>query len=72
MLDESATPGSFYEARIDADAIGTSGHSAGGLWALTAAARDPRQVQRAAVPGHGRQVPAEPGEATTAGVEARR
>lgn len=42
MLDENAAPGSFYEGRIDATAIGTSGHSAGGLWALTAAARDPR------------------------------
>lgn len=42
MLEQDATPGSRFEGAIDEDAIGTSGHSAGGLWALVAAARDPR------------------------------
>lgn len=42
MLAEDADPGSIFFERIDEGAIGTSGHSAGGLWSLLAAARDPR------------------------------
>jgi dienelactone hydrolase len=48
ILARDTDPASIFEGHVDTDAIGTSGHSAGGLWSLVAAARDPRI--RAAAP----------------------
>lgn len=42
VLAENASPSSRFFGRIDEDAIGSSGHSAGGLSSLVALARDPR------------------------------
>ena len=41
-LDQDLDPASFLYGRIARDAIGSTGHSAGGLSSLVAAARDPR------------------------------
>jgi predicted dienelactone hydrolase len=42
ILARNADPGSIFNGRIDAAAIGSSGHSAGGLSAILAASRDAR------------------------------
>lgn len=47
IFARNADPGSIFFGRIDTSKAGTSGHSAGGLWALTAAGRDPRIIASA-------------------------
>ncbi|MCU0231396.1 MAG: hypothetical protein MUC67_08450 [Acidobacteria bacterium] len=47
ILARDADPASIFFGRIDRTRIGTSGHSAGGLWALTAAGRDARIIASA-------------------------
>ncbi len=42
ILDENASPSSLFFGRIDPFRIGSSGHSAGGMWSLVAAGRDTR------------------------------
>ncbi len=42
LIARNADPSSFWYDRLDTARFGTSGHSAGGGWALTAAGRDPR------------------------------
>ena len=47
ILAQDADASSIFYGRIDAGAIGASGHSAGGMSALVALARDPRLVTAA-------------------------
>ncbi|MEM7247033.1 MAG: alpha/beta fold hydrolase [Acidobacteriota bacterium] len=47
LLAEDARAGSLLFERVDATALGSSGHSAGGLSALVALSRDPRLVTAA-------------------------
>ncbi len=47
IFARNADPASIFLGRIDTTKAGTSGHSAGGLWALTAAGRDPRVIASA-------------------------
>jgi len=47
IFAQDANPASLFFGRIDTTRAGTSGHSAGGLWALTAAGRDARVIASA-------------------------
>lgn len=47
IVAQNADSGSIFFGRIDPSKVGTSGHSAGGLWALTAAGRDSRVIASA-------------------------
>lgn len=44
ILERDLDPDSPFFGRIDRAAIGAAGHSAGGMWSLVAAGRDPRVV----------------------------